>query len=81
MVAYVARRDHRFHRSSDAIEHIEQHNCVKGCKVPDPAYVAEFGPGGDCPLLAQVSIGDGEPVLGLADDGQVIICLVREPLT
>ena len=79
MVAYVARRDHRFHHSSEAIEHIEQHNCVKGRNVP--AYLAGFGPGGDCPLLAQVSIGDGEPVLGLADGGQVITCLVREPLT
>jgi len=79
MATYIARRDHRFHYSSEAIEHIEQHNCVKGCKVP--AYVAGCGPGGDCPLLAQVSIGDGEPVLGLADDGQVITCLVREPLT
>lgn len=81
MATYVAQRDHRFHHSSETIEHIEQHNCVKGCKVPDPADVAEFGPGGACPLLAQVSIGDGRPVEGLADDGQVITCLVREPPT
>ena len=78
--AYRSRRDQRFDHSSDAIEHIEAVNCSKGCKVPEPADIVEYGPGGNCLLLVTVSIGDGDPIPGLVDDGTTIRCTAREPL-
>lgn len=78
MTPYRSRRDGRFDHSSEAIDHIEQHNCVKGCAIPDPQDIREFGPGGNCPILVQVAIGDGEPIEQLDDRGRTIVCLARQ---
>ncbi len=77
-MTYHPRRDGRFLHSTEAIEHIEQHNCIRGCAVPDPKDIAEFGPGGACPILARVAAGDGEPISELDDQGRRIVCLARK---
>lgn len=80
--AYRPQRDSRFEHASDAIEHIETVNCAWGCKrgAQTAEELLEFGPGGTCGILAQVSAGDGLPIEELDDDGAQIECLAREPL-
>lgn len=69
-----------FGYAHEVIEHIEEHNCVLGCKrAGTRAERAEFGPGGSCGVLAQVVLGD-EPVPELDFDDRVITCTAREPL-
>jgi hypothetical protein len=54
------RGDYGTDHSSDMIALIEEHNCVKGCTLSGTrAARREFGPGGNCELLALVAIGDG----------------------
>lgn len=50
-----------WHYADDAVQHVEEHNCSKGCNVPDDADVGEFGPGGSCGLLALLYTGDPIP--------------------
>lgn len=53
------RGDYGTYYSTDTIELIEEHNCVKGCtRSGTKAQRAEFGPGGNCHVLALVSLGD-----------------------
>lgn len=82
MTKYVADRDGRFYHASDAIQHIEDHNCRHGCKRGATTAVERmvFGPGGTCGVLASVAAGDGEEVPELEDMGDVVICTAREPL-
>lgn len=58
----------------DAIDAVEEANCSKGCVhgARTRAALAEWGPGGQCDVLAQVAIGD-EVVdeLTLGDGGRV----------
>ena len=60
----------------EAIEAIERDNCSHGCVFgarPGSQEWTEFGPGGTCQVLAEVSIGD-EPVEALDLDGEVVSC-------
>lgn len=74
---FVSQRDHRFHHSVDALDFIERTNCAKGCTVPTGMF--EEGPSGNCPILAQVRIGDGEPIPELSDGGTWVRCEKRIP--
>jgi hypothetical protein len=79
---YVARRDDRFAHSFEAIEHVETTSCSRGClrgAAPGSADEREFGPGGTCAILAEIAIGLGEEVRELDDQGDQVVCLVREP--
>jgi hypothetical protein len=78
----VSRRDGRFHYSFEAIDHIEETSCSKGClsgAKPGSADYKEFGPGGNCPILASVAIGLGDVIPELDDQGDRIVCLARQP--
>lgn len=57
----AGRGDYGCHYASGVVELVEKHNCSKGCTVPDPKDVAEFGPGGTCGLLALLFTGDPIP--------------------
>ncbi len=49
------RGDYGTEYSSDLIEIVERHNCVKGCtKAGSAAEREEFGPGGNCEVLAMI---------------------------
>jgi hypothetical protein len=53
------RGDYGVHYAGELIEGIEELNCVKGClKAGTQAQRDEFGPGGNCDVLAIVSIGE-----------------------
>lgn len=81
---YVSRRDGRFAYSFEAIDHIEDVNCSKGClsgAKPGSAEDKEFGPGGTCPILASVACGMGDVIPELDDQGDRIVCLARQPRT
>lgn len=63
--------------AGDLIELVERHNCVKGClRSGTAAERAEFGPGGNCGLLAalfaEVAVPEFEP------GPKRIVCKVRE---
>lgn len=76
---FQARREDRWEYVSETVEHIEEHNCAKGCKRGlERAEGFEYGPGGWCSILAAVTIE--EPVAELYDDGEIVHCLVREAL-
>lgn len=78
---YIARRDHRFAYSTEAIEHVEQVNCSRGCRfgaAPGSPEHEEFGPGGTCGVLALVACGMGDEIPVLEDDGATITCTARE---
>lgn len=71
-----------WHYASDAIMHVERHNCAKGCVIAledGEANVDGFGPGGNCHVLATISVG-GVPVEECSDDGKRVICHARWPL-
>ena len=76
MTAYRPTRDPRFAYAQDAIDAIEQANCVRGCRFAVDA-TPEW-PGGTCDLLALVSVGDGQPIPELDDRGEGIHCLRRQ---
>jgi hypothetical protein len=78
-MTYMPRRDQRFEYATNAIEHIEEHNCSKGCAVPKLKDVLEFGPGGACHLLAMI-VAEIE-VQEMDDDGVTITCRARIPGT
>jgi hypothetical protein len=75
---YRPGREGRFEYVTDLVLHIEEHNCAKGCRVPSAEDIAEYGPGGTCPVLAQLYAE--EPMVELDDDGTTITCNVRIPL-
>lgn len=80
---FRSRRDGRFSYSTEAIDHIESTSCSLGCRrgaAPGSPEAEEFGPGGTCGVLALVAIGDGEPIEDLDDQGDRVVCRVREPL-
>lgn len=79
-MTYTPGREARFEYLEDTIDHIEAHNCVLGCKVPDPKEVTAdgFGAGGNCWVLAELFTE--EPMEQLDDDGTVITCKERIPL-
>jgi len=59
------RGDYGSDHSSDLIEVIEAHNCVHGClKSGSAAKRKEFGPGGNCEILARIAFwqSDDEPI-------------------
>lgn len=70
-------RSRRFPRPTDAIAHIERHNCA-GCAIPVPADVLVFGPGGCCPIICAVAVGDGATITALDDRTGIIRCLARQ---
>lgn len=79
---FVSARDGRWHYSFEAVDHVEEVNCSRGCRwgaVPGSPEDEEFGPGGTCEVLARVSLGDGQPIPELDDRGDEVVCLVREP--
>ena len=69
------RGDYGSEYSSDLIEIIEAHNCIKGCAHSGTDHDREeFGPGGNCHTLAVVSMGDQEtpiPELDPTPDGPI----------
>lgn len=83
MTPFRSRRDHRFDHASDALDHIEETSCRLGCRrgAKSPAEEIDAGgPGGQCSILLDVLMGDGNPIPELSDDGDRVVCLVREPL-
>jgi hypothetical protein len=55
------RGDYGAHYASDLIPLVEAMSCRLGCtKSGTQATRDEFGPGGDCEVLAVLSLGDGE---------------------
>jgi hypothetical protein len=75
-------RDGRWHYSWEAVDHVEETNCARGCRwgaAPGSPEDREFGPGGTCHVLARISLGDGDPIPELDDRGDRVVCLVREP--
>lgn len=53
------RGDYGAHYAHETIELIEEHNCVKGCtRSGTEPEREEFGPGGNCHILAMVALGD-----------------------
>ena len=76
-IPYRSRRDYRFEYTGEAIGAIITHNC-HGCTIPEPDTIAQFGPGGDCAILATVAIGDPNmPIPQLLDNGRTIRCTNR----
>lgn len=79
-MSFVARREYppsgRWYYAGECVEHIEEHNCAKGCAVPRPEDL-HLGPGGCCPVLARVFLE--EPAEELVDDGAVVTCTARIP--
>ena len=52
------RGDYGAHYAHELIEVIEERNCVKGCtRSGTQADRDEFGPGGNCHILAMVALG------------------------
>ena len=82
MTAYRPKRDGRFYHASDAIRHVEEVSCSLGCisGAQTAEELLEWGPGGNCYVLAGVAVGNGEPIEELDDDGEKVVCLVREPI-
>ena len=76
---FISQRDHRFEYSGDAVDFIERTNCAKGCAV-ERDMPADFGPGGDCLILARVAMSDYEPIAELSDGGTWVRCEKRIPL-
>lgn len=76
------RGDYGTEYASELIEVIESGNCKKGClRSGSDAEKAEFGPGGNCGILAMVALGDGEtPVPELDPTPRYPTCRVREPI-
>lgn len=53
------RGDYGAHHSQDVIEAIEADSCIKGCtRSGTQAERDEFGPGGNCHILALVALGE-----------------------
>lgn len=65
--------------SFETVEHIEKHNCSKGCVrgARTRAQWDEFGPGGTCGVLAAVSVAV-DVVPELDDDGEKLTCSAFE---
>jgi hypothetical protein len=61
--------------ADDAVAHVEEHNCAKGCNVPNQEDIAEFGPGGACVLLA--ALYAGEPIPEFEGTHTHVICHAR----
>jgi hypothetical protein len=76
------RGDDGAYYSADLIEVIEDGNCRFGClRSGTDADREEFGPGGNCTVLALVGLGDQStpiPELDPRPDGP--FCRAREPL-
>jgi hypothetical protein len=73
------RGDYGADHSSDIIALIEEHNCVHGCtRAGTAAERKEFGPGGNCSLLASVAAG-GIPIPELEPRRAGPYCTVRHP--
>lgn len=77
--AFQPRREERWYHCDDLIRHVEEHNCSLGCKRATPNAAEEYGPGGQCTLLALACIE--EPIPEWWDDGAVVHCRAREPVT
>jgi hypothetical protein len=74
------RGDYGADHSSGLIAIIEDHNCVKGCTLSGTrAARREFGPGGNCSILARVAIGDNEPIRELDPRREGPHCTARIP--
>jgi hypothetical protein len=76
-----SRGDYGAHYASDLIPLIEATTCHRGCvKAGDEATRAEFGPGGNCELLAYISAPERVKEIQPRDDGPH--CTVRvDPAT
>lgn len=74
------RGDYGARYSLDLIPLVEAANCSKGCtKSGTDAERDEFGPGGNCHILAMVSIGDQEtPIPELVPTVDGIACTARQ---
>jgi hypothetical protein len=77
---FIVGRESRLYYASDCIEHIEEHNCAKGCRLglANPEAFADYGPGGSCDILARVMLE--EPIPEIIDDGLILHCTARQPL-
>lgn len=73
---YISQRDERFEYATDALAFVERTNCAKGCVHATDATREE--PGGTCDVLAHLSLGGGEVVPELVDEGRSIRCTKRE---
>lgn len=62
--------------ADDAVRHMEEHNCSKGCTVPTEQDKAEFGPGGTCPLLAHLYAD--EPIAEFEGTTTHVVCHARQ---
>jgi hypothetical protein len=73
VVTWTPRRgDLGAHYASDLIPVVEATNCSRGCvHAGTRREQEEFGPGGNCTMLAALSLGDGTPIeaLTLVEDG------------
>lgn len=80
-MAFKPGREARWHYADDTIQHIEEHNCIKGCQRPSIGSVTDEWPGGDCPLLAKVLLEESIDDEDMTDNGTVVRCWARIPLT
>lgn len=77
---FVVEADRRWQDAGDCVDHIERHNCIRGCRrgMADAQLFVDLGPAGSCDLIR--SVYRGVPLLEFFDNGRVVQCLVREPL-
>jgi len=82
MTYFPMRGDFGAEHATDLIPIVEATNCSHGClKAGPPADIAEFGPGGNCHVLAMLMIG-GVPVEELTVVEDRIDCSARvDPAT
>jgi hypothetical protein len=62
---FIARRESRWEYVGECVEHIEEHNCVKGCVWAGDA----------CEILVRVVLE--QPVPEIEDDGSTLHCTAR----
>lgn len=78
-MVFRPRREGRWEYASDTVEHIERHNCRRGCVHGAERGSEEWlsvGPGGSCDVLARVFLEDEVPELN--DNGAVVTCTAFE---
>jgi hypothetical protein len=72
----------RYQYGHEAVEAVEKDCCSLGCRVPLPTDVEEFGPGGCCPVLAEVALsmeGDTDSET-ITERSGLLRCSARVPL-
>lgn len=74
-----SRGDYGAYDATELIDRVEAGNCTKGClKSGTAADRREFGPGGNCDVLAMLFSGEAVPQLDPTP--RYPTCRVREPL-